>query len=161
MKFIAYIFAAVFFGMVILTPFVELFGIFVDTVRINSVVLTSTRAAVQIAEADGRDTKRNINIENFKKGFKETFTAALGLYSDYSPKNLEENSYNEFEVTITPLYRDSTGEILEYSEKYNICKIEVETEYKFKTKLMQRFAESFSSPYIIRIKRNIKLEIEV
>ena len=145
MKFVAYIFAAIVFFTVLLSPGIELLSAFGDICVINAVVVSSSRAAASVSETSGDaiNVESKIDIDEFKEKFKENFCTALNLDDYYQTRD---NKYNDFTVNFILV-----GE--------NKCKIEVKTVNKFKTAIFNKYLSDISSSSVEVV--NIqKLELE-
>jgi ribosome-associated toxin RatA of RatAB toxin-antitoxin module len=147
MKFVAYILAAVIFFTVLLAPFVELLSAFGDMCKISAAVSASSRAAIMSSEVveSAADAEAKIDFDKFKSIFKDNFCSALNL-NEYYRSN--DDKYNDFTVKFELLEDDN-------------CKIEVKTEYKFKTDLFNKYLSDLSSDSNkLRVVKTQALEIE-
>ncbi|MCX7841861.1 MAG: hypothetical protein N2489_02140 [Clostridia bacterium] len=161
MKFIAYMFLGVFFISVILSPAVELLGIFTDKMRIDAALTAASSAAVLTNDDYNytRDVESAIIYDDFEHRFRESFRDIFDLDLSYASRD---GRFNRFHIKITPQYRDrEDNQVKDKKDSagryvYNECTIRVSTEYKLKTGLMKNYYEKTGkySPFIItRTKR--------
>lgn len=157
MKIISSLILSVFCLTIFLTPFIDLFGAFIDLVKINSAIIVSSRAASHMGAEDRalRDVEVDIDKNNFEDLFRQNINAILKLRDDYEPNLDKECKINKLEVDIQPVYIDdygfehenyinSEGEVV-----FNCFKINVRTKYMFKTNLMRKFSSNFKkTPYM-------------
>lgn len=166
MKNFSIMLASVLLLSAIMVPIIEIMGAFIEMIRMNTAIVVSARGAIHSA-ADPmklRDVKAEIQFDEFQDAFRENFCTVLKLRPDYSPDASLGSPYHAFEVTITPKYLDADGNELspmnESGEKIvNSVKIEVKTNYKFKTALMERFSQSIKEPAVLRISRLQQIKI--
>lgn len=171
MKQIAYLFLCIITVSVILAPATELLCLFGDICKINSALVSSSRAAVLMASEEDyvQDAEAAIDEEKFEKLFKESFCKGLGLTEDISNENrLNSKSagiLNDFSVEFQQeAQTDSLGSPIRdaYGNPVIVgCSIEVKTDYKFKTELMRKYVENFNTPQTkIRLKRHQTLKLD-
>lgn len=171
MKFIAYMFFVIMVLSVVLAPAIELLCLFGDLCKINSALISASRAAVQMAAEDSyvQDAEAVIDRSIFEELFKSSFCAGLELERDLIEPNIlnskDAAKFNNFNVAFTSeLLTDSSGNLICDADGNAIVVgsfIEVTTVYKFKTGLLKRFVECInSSKTPIRLRRHQELRLD-
>lgn len=165
-KTLLYITLAAFLLVILCTPVIETLMMGRDKILLSSTVFNSFRAANETSYSyrSMRDINAVVHKQAFRESFADTFCTSYDMYcADTSSDTLRfqsyDGTYNDYIVRIT----FSDPEQLPYDDEGSALvtrvKVTAESNYKFRTRLMQFMNETAIDPFVLHLEREYTMRV--
>ena len=165
-KTLLYIVLVAFLLVVLGTPLLETFLLGRDKILLSSTIYNSYRAAKEASYSYQamRDIDALVYEQSFRDSFADTFCTSYDMYcTDTTSDTLRFESYddtfNEYVVTINFSAPERLTNEDDGNAQTTRVTVTAESNYKFRTKLMQFMNDLAATPFVLRAEREYTMKV--